>query len=159
MIVKSSAWIALGCLPLAWSGPAAARAHVGRARAGPARAARVRSVTDYARLNLVSADGNTLVERGRASGTLPGPVEVSLTLGQGTATSTFTIHTKDGNISGRGRGTLKAGRGGYDSFGGWVLVTKGTGRFRGAHGRGGLYGSIYRVTDALSVQVTGSLRY
>lgn len=76
--------------------------------AGPdaiAHAARTQPVTDHARLSLVAANGNTLVERGRASGTLPGTVEVSLTLGNRTASSSFTIHTKGGTISGRGKGS------------------------------------------------------
>ncbi len=149
MTAKASAWIALGCLLAPWSGSDA----VG------ARAARAQTVTDSAQLTLVSADGNTLVERGRASGTLPGTVEVALTLGGRTATSSFTIRTPGGTISGRGKGSLKPGKGGYDSFGGTVVVVRGTGRFKGAHGTGWLYGSIYRVTDAMSVRVTGKLRY
>jgi hypothetical protein len=127
--------------------------------AARAHATRAQSVTDTAHLQLVSADGNTLVEMGRASGTLPGTVEVSLTLGDRTATSSFTIRSSGGTISGHGAGTLTPGKHGYDSFGGSVAVVRGTGRFRGASGKGGLYGSIYRVTDAMSVQVTGKLRY
>jgi hypothetical protein len=130
-------------------GAAAQRANTGRTL----------TVTDKAHLSLVSADGNTLYEKGKASGTLPGTVEVSLTLGDRTATSSFTIHARGGTISGRGKGTLKPGKGGYDSFGGSVSVVRGSGRFRGAHGDGGLYGSIYRVTDSMSVQVTGRLHY
>jgi hypothetical protein len=121
--------------------------------------ARVQSITDNAGLHLVSADGNTLFERGRASGNLPGTVEVTLTLGDHTATSTFTIHTTGGTIGGRGNGKLTPGRAGYDSFGGTCAVTHGTGRFRGASGECRLYGSIYRVDDSLRVQVTGKLRY
>jgi hypothetical protein len=75
------------------------------------------------------------------------------------ATSTFTIHTAGGTIGGRGSGKLHPGEGGYDSFGGTCAVTHGTGRFRGASGVCGLYGSIYRVEDSLRVQVTGKLRY
>jgi hypothetical protein len=116
-------------------------------------------VTDAAHLTLTRADGNTLYERGRATGTLAGTVEVSMTLRGHAATSTFTIRTSAGTIGGRGSGTLKTGKGGYDSFGGSVTVTRATGRFHGATGTGGLYGSIYRVTDAMSVQVTGTLRY
>jgi len=140
--------IALASLSIASIG-SAARVHV----------ARVQSVMDSAHLQLVSADGNTLVEKGRASGTLPGTVEVSLTLGDRTATSSFTIRSSGGTISGHGKGTLTPGKGGYDSFGGSVVVARGTGRFRGVSGKGGLYGSIYRATDAMSVQVTGKLRY
>jgi hypothetical protein len=121
--------------------------------------ARVRSITDNASLHLISADGNTLFEQGRASGNLPGTVEVALTLGDRTATSTFTIHTTGGTIGGHGTGKLNPGRAGYDSFGGTCAVTHGTGRFRGASGECGLYGSIYRVDDSLRVQVTGKLRY
>jgi len=124
-----------------------------------AHAARVQSVTDNAGLHLTSADGNTLYEQGRASGNLPGTVEVALTLGDRTATSTFTIHTTGGTIGGHGTGKLHPGSGGYDSFGGTCAVTHGTGRFRGASGVCGLYGSIYRVDDSLRIQVTGKLRY
>jgi hypothetical protein len=164
--------LALGSL-LAASTGLAARAHAnsatgaaaaaawrtGSAAGIKARAGRVQSVTDSAHLHLVSADGNTLVESGRAAGTLPGTVEVSLTLGDRTATSSFTIHTSGGTISGQGSGRLEPGKGGYDSFGGSVAVVRGTGRYRGASGTGGLYGAIYRVNDALSVQVTGELHY
>jgi hypothetical protein len=128
------------------------------AGAAPSAAATLR-VTDSAHLSLVSADGNTLFERGRATGTLPGTVEVSLTLRGRTASSRFTIRTRGGTISGHGSGTLKPGKGGWDSFGGSVSVVRGTGRFRGASGKGGLYGAIYRITDAMSVQVAGTLRY
>ena len=117
----------------------------------------MQTVTDYAHLRLTSANGNTLVKSGKASGTLPGTVQVSLTLRNRTAASSFTIRTSTGTISGHSRGTLKAGKHGWDSFGGWVVVSGGTGGFRGAHGKGGLYGAIYRVTDAMTVQVTGKL--
>lgn len=153
----------LASLCAACTGSAAAAhalgAHAAAALAAGAHAARVQSVTDNASLHLISADGNTLVERGRASGNLPGTVEVSLTLGDRTATSTFTIHTTVGTIGGRGSGKLTPGSAGYDSFGGTCAVTHGTGRFRGASGKCGLYGSIYRVDDSLRVQVTGKLRY
>jgi hypothetical protein len=135
-------------------------AHAASAPAGGAHAARVQSVTDNASLHLVTADGNTLYEQCRASGNLPGTLEIAMTLGDRTATSTFTIHTTDGTISGHGTGKLHPGKGGYDSFGGTCAVTHGTGRFRGVTGeKCGLYGSIYRVEDPVSLQVTGKLRY
>ena len=143
-----------------WLAPAGSTASSRASSAASSVASsRASSVTDYARLTLVSANGNTLVERGKASGTLPGTVQVSLTLRNRTASSSFTIHTSAGTIGGHGQGKLKAGKHGYDSFGGWVVVSGGTGRFRGAHGKGGLYGAIYRVTDAMTVQVTGKLYY
>lgn len=130
-------------------------------RLGARRAGRPRAVDHRQRQPAPhsSADGNTLFERGRASGNLPGTVEVTLTLRDHAATSTFTIHTTGGTIGGHGTGKLHPGSAGYDSFGGTCAVTHGTGRFRGASGACGLYGSIYRVDDSLRVQVTGKLRY
>jgi hypothetical protein len=125
----------------------------------PACAASSTFVKDSAKLHLVSADGNTLIEEGRASGTLPGSVRVSLTLGAHRATSLFTIRTAAGTVTGSGQGALKIGRGGYDSFGGALSVQHGSGRYRHASGKGAIYGSIYRVTDAMNVQVSGRLHY
>ena len=159
---------ALASLCTAWSSsataahPAGAHAVNAPATIAPtagAHAARVQSITDSASLHLTSADGNTLYEQGRASGNLPGTVEVAMTLGDRTASSTFTIHTPGGTISGHGTGKLHPGNGGYESFGGTCAVTHGTGRFRGASGVCGLYGSIYRVEDPMRLQVTGKLRY
>ncbi|MHB1538538.1 MAG: hypothetical protein ACYCST_20505 [Acidimicrobiales bacterium] len=124
-----------------------------------AAAGRSGEITDTASLHLLSADGNTLIESGRASGDLPGTVRVSLTLRSADATSKFTIQTSGGSLSGVAHGKLKTGRAGWDSFGGALSVQSGTGRFRGARGNGGLYGSIYRVTDAVKVKVSGKLRY
>lgn len=139
----------------AWGSPAGAES-----RAPRGRSARTRLVVkDVAHLHLVSADGNTLVEAGRASGTLPGSVRVKLTLRAHSATSSFTIFAKGGAISGNGRGRLKLGKHGWDSFGGSLSVRHGSGRFKGAHGAGGLYGSVYRVTDAMNAQVSGTLYY
>ncbi len=138
--------------------PAAERARADGAGAR-ARAARSLFVKDSARLHLISADGNTLVEQGRAEGNLPGTVMASFTLSSRTANSTFTIHASGGTVNGRAEGKLKPGKHGYDSFGGSLSVQRGSGSFHGAHGSGGLYGSIYRVTDSMSVQVTGRLYY
>jgi len=93
---------ALAGLCAGWSGSAAAAhavsAHVTSAPmagthaaglpAAGAHAASLHSVTDHAGLHLTSADGNTLYEQGRAEGNLPGTVEVAMTLGDRTATST-----------------------------------------------------------------------
>ncbi len=116
-------------------------------------------VRDRAHLHLISANGNTLVEAGHATGNLPGNVRVSLTLRSHTATSTFTLSVRGGSIGGHGSGALKIGKKGWDSFGGKLIVSDGGGRFRGAHGQGGIYGAVYRVTDAMNVQVYGTLRY
>lgn len=140
--------------------PASAGQPARAAGTGPrAHAAQSLYVKDSARLHLISADGDTLVEQGRAEGNLPGTVTASFTLSTRTADTTFTIRTNGGTVSGSGQGRIKPGKHGWDSFGGSLLVHGGSGRFRGAHGKGGLYGSIYRVTNAMSVQVSGRLYY
>lgn len=168
--IRSTA-IALTALASLCAAPAGASANAGhhhhrRGRAAGHRhhrrghaATHTLRVHDSAKLKLLSADGNTLVEQGRAKGNLPGTVRVTLTLRAHTATSTFTLRVAGGSIAGSGKGSLKAGKRGYDSFGGKLTVRHGSGRYRGAHGSGGLYGSVYRVTDAMSVKVSGTLRY
>jgi hypothetical protein len=124
----------------------------------PALAATL-SVKDRARLKLVGSRENTLIETGKATGTLPGTVKVYFTLHGVHATSRFTIYAKGGAISGVGTGTVKSGKTGYDSFGGTLKLTGGSGRFGHAHGSGGLYGSLYKLDESINVQVDGTLHY
>lgn len=57
-------------------------------------------VTDAAHLQLTSGGGNNVLnETGKATGTLPGTVTLSLRIHTYTASSSFTIHTKGGSIS------------------------------------------------------------
>ncbi len=102
---------------------------------------------------------NTLIETGRATGTLPGSVKVSFTLHGLHATSRFTIYAHGGTISGVGEGFVKSGRTGYDTFGGSLRLTGGSGRYRGASGSGTLYGSLYKLNESIKVQVDGTLRH
>lgn len=129
--------------------------------AASASASKPRHVNDSARLRLIaSRGGNDLTEKGKATGTLPGTVTVSLTIHTRTADSSFTIDVKGGgSISGKGAGVLKTGKGGYASFGGRITVTGGTGMYAHASGKGGLYGTIYRLNDSMTVKVTGALHY
>lgn len=116
-------------------------------------------VSDSAQLHLIAGGGNnTLKETGKAKGTLPGTVTVSLAIHTYTANSAFTIYTRWGSISGKGIARLKTGKGAYASFGGAVSVTKCTGRYSHASGKGGLYGTINRRDDAMTVAVIGTLR-
>ncbi len=124
----------------------------------PALAALMR-VTDRAHLRLIGSHENTLVEAGRATGTLPGGVRVQFTVHGVHARSRFTIYAKGGRIDGVATGIVKSGKAGYDSFGGRLRLTGGSGRYRGAHGRGGLYGSLYKLNQSISVKVNGTLHY
>lgn len=121
--------------------------------------ARKLQVMDAAHLQLTSGGGNNaLDETGRATGTLPGTVTVLLVIHTYTASSSFTIETKAGSISGKGTAALKTGKGAYASFGGAVSITRATGKYSHASGKGDLYGTINRRTDAMTVTVTGELR-
>lgn len=116
------------------------------------------SIKDSADLHLLKADAGTLIESGQAKGTLPGTVEVKLKIHVFTASSSFRINARGGGaIWGHGSGKLKIGKGPYDSFGGRLVVTGGSGRYRHASGTGGLYGTLDRANDAMTVQVSGDL--
>ena len=122
-----------------------------------ASAARTTAATDTAHLHLVSSPGSLLLEEGWASGTLPGNLKARFDVGP-TVTATFVIYTKAGAINGHGGGKLRSA-GLYATFGGWLKITGGTGRYAHARGSGGLYGSINRNTDALTIQTTGTISF
>jgi hypothetical protein len=137
--------------------PAAATAISARFREPAAHAARTLSVADTAHLRYRGSSGSALIEEGPASGGLPGTVKVRFNVGA-SVSAAFTISTAHGAVIGRGTGALHSS-GMYASFGGSMVVTSGTGRYRHAHGHGGFYGVINRRTYALTVQTTGRLSY
>lgn len=162
-MARDASWRGLGVVA---SRVAAAVALAGMLSSAAAASAAPRAfgaqlrVSDAAQLRLTAGGGNnTLHETGAAKGTLPGTVTVSLTIHTYTASSSFTIETKAGSISGRGSAKLKTGKGTYASFGGAISVTGGTGRYSHVSGKGGLYGTINRRDDAMTVKVTGVLRF
>jgi hypothetical protein len=124
-----------------------------------ASAARTESVRDNAHLRFVSANGNTLLEVGTVSGTLPGSARVTLDIGASTATSSFTFHISEGSITGYGTAKLHPGSGSYDSFGGAAAIHSGTGRYAHVSGTGDIYGVLNRANDNAEVQVIGTLRF
>lgn len=136
-----------------WLPAATAGAH--SARRG--HATRSLRATDTAHLRYVSAAGSLLVEVGRASGTLPGRMHVRLRVTT-TFSGSFTIYTRGGSITGHGSASPH-GSGVWESFAGTLAVTGGSGRFKHAGGRAGLYGTFNRRTYALVVQTTGTLYY
>jgi hypothetical protein len=119
------------------------------------RAAGAVKVDDHAALHLVKAAGSVLYEQGSATGTLPGPTSVRMTIGS-SVTASFTISTRAGSISGSGAAKLKSS-GRYASFAGSLTVAKGSGRYAKAHGKGALYGVIDRRTHAVTVTTVGTL--
>jgi hypothetical protein len=136
---------------------AAASAHPAGALHGIAHISRSVNVDDHASLHMIKAYGQTLVEEGYASGTLPGRTLVHLTLGS-KVTASFTIWTRSGAIKGGGGASLHSSSR-YASFGGWLSVAGGGGRYARAHGKGSLYGVLDRRTHALTVKTFGTLFY
>jgi hypothetical protein len=151
-IVVATAIVALG---------AAAPRIATQALASPSRKAVTAhsvSVKDEGHLHLAGTNGSLLLEEGAVSGSIPGTVKVRFNVGA-TVTGSFTIYARGGgSINGRGSGRLSS-TSTSSSFGGTLTVTGGTGRYRHAHGNGGLYGTINRKTDAMIVQTTGNLYY
>jgi hypothetical protein len=121
-----------------------------------AHAVRVLEGTDTAHLQLVHA-GETLLEEGPASGALAGRMRAELHIGP-IYTGTFTIYTHNGRITGSGRATPH-GSGRYQSFGGTLTITSGSGLYAHVHGRDGLYGVFDRRSYAVVVTTTGRLSY
>ena len=126
-----------------------------------ARAARVISVNDKAELHLVHAFGETLVEEGKATGTLAGTAKIRLQIdaARASAKASFTFYVQGGTLSGHSSGRANGGHGGWESFSGTMSLDHGTGRYAHASGSGHMYGAIYRRTDKLIVQESGRLRY
>jgi hypothetical protein len=152
--------IPIGVLLITAAGGAALAS--GAERAGPmAHRARVVSVSDTAELHLVRAVGETLIEEGKAAGTLPGTVRtrINIDAAAGTARSGFTFYLRGGSLTGHASGTANPGRGGWESFSGTMRLDRGTGRYAHASGSGKMYGAIYRRNDRLKVQTIGRLRY
>lgn len=131
--------------------PAAAAAH-------DRRYARRRSFSGYdnAYLHLIHSSGSKLIEEGKADGALPGRVHAVLFI-EATFHGSFTIYTRYGQIYGRGSATPHRGSGDVESFSGKAVVTGGTGRYRGAHGSGGLYGTFNRRNYQVVLQTRGRL--
>ncbi len=119
--------------------------------------ARTISGTDSARLRLVHQHETTLSEEGVAKGALPGRMRATLIVGS-IFRGSCTIYTSRGSITGHGTATPH-GTGRYQSFSGTLDITGGSGIFRHAHGRTGLYGTFDRRTFALVVQTTGCISY
>ena len=120
-------------------------------------AARKLEVNDTGHLHLLKASGAVLLEEGPAGGSLPGRTWARLNVGS-SVSAVFSIAAAGGTIYGSGGATLHSS-GRYSSFGGWLKVGRGSGRYAKAHGTGRLYGVIDRRTDAVTVQTIGTLDY
>jgi hypothetical protein len=113
---------------------------------------------DTADLHRVSCSCDEVLEIGEAKGSLPGTVHADVSVGA-PIVFRFTIAVRGGGtISGEGSGK-PSGNPAEPSFAGTMRVTRGTGRYLHAHGKGGFYGIISRSTYAAVMQTTGTLSY
>jgi hypothetical protein len=123
-----------------------------------ARAASTLRATDTAHMRRVRCACDEILEEGQARGSLPGALRAFVTIGA-PIVFRFTITVRGvGSLSGQGSGRPK-GNPAEPSFSGTMTVTRGTGRYRYAHGKGGFYGTINRATYAAVVQTTATLSY
>lgn len=123
-----------------------------------AHGARTLRAVDTAHLHRTHCSCNEILEEGVAKGALPGTVRAYVTVGA-PIIFRFTITVRGGGtISGEGSGKPR-GNPAEPSFAGTMTVTRGTGRYRHAHGKGGFYGTLNRSTYAAVMQTTGTLSY
>lgn len=148
--------VALVCGSLlgAWATPAASAHSISLAHiAGTVRTAD----TAHLNYNEERSQGSWLYEEGSAAGSLPGNMRANCNI-TATFKAVFTIYVHGGSINGRALAAVH-GSGLYQSFGGSLWATGGTGRYAHAHGRGGFYGVLNRNTYNMTIQTTGTLSY
>jgi hypothetical protein len=124
-----------------------------------ARAAQAVTANDEGKLSEVGESGEYIVEEGKMSGTFPVRVRAWFLL-SATIRVRFVLYPSGGgSISGHGWGKPSSS-GREASFGGKMIITSGTGRYRHAHGEGGFYGRILRRAPyPVVVQTRGTISF
>ena len=128
---------------------------------GPvAGAARTLNLHESGRLHLTSHSGLMLNEQGTATGTIKGTIYIHLDVASQThVTAEVNIYPSGGSLTGHGSANYEVG-GSYASFSGTLSISRGTGTYAHAHASGLRFtGSIKRVNDATTVEVSGPLSY
>jgi hypothetical protein len=128
------------------------------AGAATASAAGTVSLNDSGRLHLASHHGFTLNEQGLASGTISGTIYIHLNVvSTNRVTAEVNIYPSGGSVTGSASASYHPS-GGVASFSGTMSVTRGTGRYSGAHGSGlSFTGTVQRSNDAVTVHVSGRM--
>lgn len=135
--------------------------HATRALGAPAgpvgiQAKRV-DLVESSNLKLISEEGATLIERGRAAGTYNAPVTAAFTIHPKAVTATVTVYPHGGSITGVAQ-TNYVVQNSTGYFGGTFTITHGTGNFKGASGKSlGISGSINRYSFAITVKAHGEV--
>jgi hypothetical protein len=100
-----------------------------------------------------------LNEEGSATGTIKGTIYIHLHIANnhGGVTAEVNIYPHGGSLSGHGSANYQV-EGADAAFSGKLTITRGTGSYSGAHASNLRFtGTITRRTDAVAVQLSGSL--
>ena len=123
-------------------------------------AARTLSLNETGHLHRTSSSGLKLNEQGSASGTIKGTIYIHLdVVSPNRVTAEVNIYPSGGSLTGHGSANYEVG-GSYASFSGTLSISRGTGTYAHAHASNLRFtGSIKRVNDATTVEVSGPLSY
>jgi hypothetical protein len=125
-----------------------------------ARDARTLTIKDEGNLHFVKSSGSTLIDEGRATGSLPATVRIHFVYdGNPSVSSHIYIYSSHGTILLSANGRLSSPTNPNPSFSGTFTVTGGSSRYSRAHGAGKLYGVYHRRSYAMLVQTEGTLHY
>lgn len=111
---------------------------------------------ENASLHLTSENGDSIAERGYASGTYNAPVTCTFHISPGhDIKAAYTIYPHGGSVSGQAIAQyVIRGKTGY--FGGYMTIKKATGRFRGTSGsKIGFSGMIDKLSFRVTIKVHG----
>ena len=119
--------------------------------------ARSLALNESGQLRLTSKHGFTLNEQGTASGTVPSPIYVHLTIASTSRVSAeVSLYPHGGSISGYASASYHRGSE-TASFSGTLSIDRGSGSYARAHGSGlSFSGTIARANDAIIVHVSGT---
>jgi hypothetical protein len=130
--------------------------------AGPVvgSAARTLNLSESAHLHLTGHSGLKLNEQGSASGSIRGTIYIHLNVSsQNRVTAEVSIYPSGGSLTGYGSASYRVD-GANALFSGTLSITRGTGTYAHAHASGLRFtGTIKRVNDATTVEVSGRLSY
>jgi hypothetical protein len=123
-----------------------------------ARAARTIALNETGRLRLTSKHGFTLNEEGSAVGVIRGKIYIHLKIvSTNRVTAEVSIYPNGGSLTGSASASYHV-VGGTARFTGTMSIARGTGSYRTARGAGlGFSGTIARLNDAVTVDLTGNL--
>lgn len=117
------------------------------------------TVIDTVRLTLVRKNGNIIVQRGTATGTLPGRVKARFRTSLTKVTGRLTFRPYGGGSITMTAVGYPSSTGRIASLSGSMAVRRGTGKYRNALGSGTFTGTANRRTWAVTVNARANLTY